>query len=774
MAITQQTANWLLRNSDFLASLSRELINLTKLHELKSTVISVGALRISGSKDGKVLAVWNTEYLSGAGQEDWGLISLAESTGIQSNLGIVEEVFERSLHVIDLRLQGLLLPEALIHRKLDDNVHRCLAGRGEEGRQFSIGYYENNVELATYRIKAIIISGPFRDLHLLVERVGNSRKILKGLIQRAETIITESVRTPILESKLFANLEGTFLAKTMASEPEPAFEDVPCLERVPEVEQLRSASELTFENWLAPDSPLLETQRRIINSDILLRQPIRIIGAAGSGKTLLMQLLVIKRLVEAKKANTPLTILYIVHNIAMMENVWSRFLGLGASEFMENSINQRLKISTLFELSTDHLGLDSETIIDKDAYETKLFQLYAVKDCLEEVFEDTRFDPCELPFLYQVFKNKDLIDLFASLVSSEIGIAIKGHNLIENKKYYIDSEQKLSRLHGVLTRSEREIIFTVFQKYHKKVFEEMELLDSDDLAISFLGSLKTPLWQMKRKREGFDFVFIDETQLFNENERRIFSMLTKGDKNYVPIALALDESQEINGSTSSGFGRLGIESIADENLYTVYRSTKNILELAFHIIQHTTDLFGTEFPDFTDKTVSIVPEDHKLAVKPRLVTLDQDKTLTKSILKTISSIRKHNCRQIAVVVHAERYWKEIEDGLKSERKDLVILTRRGEKINHDAPITVLARPESVGGQEFDAVIAVGLEQGLVPPTVDDHHGGLLVAFEQKALREMYLCFTRARYQLVIVNNFSSTPSALLRSAIAANLIDIQD
>lgn len=769
IAFTQQTANWLLRNSDCLAAFTTQIDQIISLTALKDTVLSIGSLRISASKNWKIIGVWNTEYLSGTGQEDWGIISLSQSTGITGNEKIIGEVFERCLHVIDLRLQGLLLEEALIHEKLDDSVHRCLAGRGNEGRQNSVGYYETNVEVGSYKTKSIIISGPFRDKSELVRRANESKILLKPLLEQLESLVIESIRRPVLENSPFNLLEGKFQPALMPCAT-VAFGDVKCLEKVSEHKISVPSSEMTYDGWMSADSPLLDTQRRIIDSDVLLRQPIRIIGAAGSGKTLLMQLLAIKRLREAKKADQKLKILFIVHNTSMMENVWGRFVNLRADEFLTEGNPQELHVSTLSELGTEHLGLDIGSIIDKDAYGTRLFQLDTVKDCLEEVLTKTKIDFDECPLLNQVVKNKDIIDVFSLLVSAEIGIAIKGHNLSDNRRKYVDSEQRLSRLHGAITRCEREIIFDVFQAYHNILFEQMELLDSDDLAISYLGSLKTPLWQMKRKKVGYDFVFVDETQLFNENERRIFPLLSKGDKSYVPVALSLDESQELNGAISAGFGRLGIEFIADENLYAVHRSTKDILALAFHIIQYTTDLFGNEFPDFTTNTVSIVPDDHKLANKPTLVTSKEPKNLSKFILKQISFIRKQNIRQIAVIIHADRYWSEIVDGLKKERSDLVILTRRGEKLNAETPMTVLSRPESVGGQEFDAVIAVGIEQGLVPPTVDDHHGGLLVAFEQKALREMYLSFTRARYQLLIANNYGSVPSTLLKTAISTGLL----
>ena len=96
--------------------------------------------------------------------------------------------------------------------------------------------------------------------------------------------------------------------------------------------------------------------------------------------------------------------------------------------------------------------------------------------------------------------------------------------------------------------------------------------------------------------------------------------------------------------------------------------------------------------------------------------------------------------------------------------------KRGERVDTQAPIIVISRPEAIGGQEFDAVIAVGLEKGVVPPIVN-HHIGLQTALEQQSLREMYLSFTRARYVLIILNSNGSQPTTVLKAAISSGLLE---
>jgi hypothetical protein len=206
------------------------------------------------------------------------------------------------------------------------------------------------------------------------------------------------------------------------------------------------------------------------------------------------------------------------------------------------------------------------------------------------------------PLLDTIRSSDTLLDTFSTLLVTEIGAAIKGHGFERHRKRYVESERPLSHLHSALNPTERAVVFSIFEGYHDCVFRREQLLDSDDVALSLLGPLRVPLWQMQRKDQGVDYLFVDETQLFNENERRIFSLITKGITDYVPIAIALDEAQQLSGAFPAGFGALGIDSIAQESLHTMHRCTPAILQLAFMVIQRSTDLFGPEFPDFTSTT----------------------------------------------------------------------------------------------------------------------------------------------------------------------------
>lgn len=298
------------------------------------------------------------------------------------------------------------------------------------------------------------------------------------------------------------------------------------------------------------------------------------------------------------------------------------------------------------------------------------------------------------------------------------------------------------------------------------------MLDSDDLALSLAGRLRTPVWQLKRKSEGFDLILVDEAQLFNENERRVFPHLSRGVTAHVPIALALDEAQEPFGFSAAGYAALGIADLEDESLPSNHRSTREIVDLAFFIIQRTTDLFGAEFPDFTTVASGMLSSEHSLAAPPVVVRCTEaSRNYGRFIVNFVKSLRAKNVRQIAVVCHAETYWDELVVEFEESQLPLHIITQRGERLSPDQPLVVLSRPAFIGGQEFDAVVLVGLEQGIVPPRVIDNPP-LAAALEQQVLREMYLAVTRARFRVVATLNRGAAPNSILDDVVTQGLISI--
>lgn len=775
LAVTQPLAEWLFPKVGIAALIYDNLKALgSDGGILKDVEFAQNALRISYDEQTEVCALWHADYVSGTGSEDWGFIKWSGPMSLTQMDQVAHEVLERCLSVINQRLQGLLLDGSFIHRVYDNGAHTLVAGRGSAAHALSLGYCEFVQGSEGLQSRSILMLGPEQYFSKLSDEAARHAKLMPKLCMAANSLVNPRARTKGIASyETLASLRAGIA---------PYFEQQATGELFNNVEVKAEAVgngkghgrylSLTFDQWMHPDSPLSDSKRRILNSESIDAHPLRILGPGGSGKTLLMQLLAIKKLKASEERNRPCRVLYIAHSKAMETKSRDRFQSLLGQTLDEKGAvgSSRLIVVTLADYCRDQLGIDIQSVLDTDADAAKQFQLDQTLDALKQVYaaNPSRVDKSAL--LKQVFSSERLLRLFSYLVLVEISAAIKGHGLEGDRKRYVQSERSLSLLHGNLGSEDREIIFDVFLEYHKVVFGHFSVLDPDDIAISLAGRLRTPVWQLRRQHDGFDYVFVDEAQLFNENERRLFPLLAKKEVPHVPIALALDQAQATYGQSSAGLSTVGIKGIANETLLAIYRSTEAIVRLAFFVIQRSTELFGPDFPDFTQSSEKLLPNEHPLAAPPAIERQSSESpTMGRFVLKRIRELRRANTRQIAVICYAEIYWRDLEDVLSAADLPFQIIRERGAKFSADQPLVSLVKPAQVGGQEFDAVVMVGLEAGLVPAAISDNQA-LATAVEQQVIRDMYLGITRARYRVVFAISKGNTPNVFIENAMKAGLV----
>ncbi|MER8515667.1 AAA family ATPase [Mesorhizobium sp. M1060] len=767
VGLTRETCSWLLTHPTALSSLSTVLLK-NDLTGLSKADFNAGPLRLSASEDHRILAVWNADYLSNTGGESWGIFRLNGPMSIARHEQIAPQVIERFIYVISQRLQGLIIEGDYIHRTQANGSHTCLAGRGSNARYYSICYYEASPGFEDLSARSLIGIGPEHAFDELTGGIESEINRIAVLVTLCNSLVEKQNRRPALEDPAFnelrASVQPAQVDQDFLSEITVSTNGVSADIAVNPYETIH----WNYEQWISSGA-LNEAQRRALASDVLHGHPVRIIGPAGSGKTLLMQLLAMRYLRDAERTSRAIKAAYIVHNAAMAQSVTDRFKVLGGEEYL-TGVDRQLVVTTLSEYGRKRIEIDDRMVIDRDAQKTKLFQLGQIKNSLREVLDAQPQLFSDGTLLRQVWEQEELFNAFAVLTMSEISSVIKGRGLTDEKERYVGAEVPFSRFHRLLTPAERAVVFDCFRAYHRVVFEEFGMLDSDDIALSLAGRLRTPVWELKRRSEGFDIVLVDEAQLFNENERRIFSLLPTGATRHVPIALALDEAQEPFGLSAAGLASLGISDVENEKLPSNHRSTKEIISFAFFIIQKTTDLFGTEFPDFTGNPKATVDSSHALASPPVLIVRNpEQRSLGRFIVKAVQKLRSRNVRQIAVICHSEGYWNDLVASFQESQLPLHVITQRGEKITPDQPLVVLSRPAFIGGQEFDAVVLVGLEQGVVPPRVIDNPP-LAAALEQQVLRETYLSISRARFRVVIALNENSSPNSIMAAAQSAGLI----
>src|SRR3954471_3906386 len=103
-AITQGTAHWILGKPGVLDAIHASIILDEDLGtQLKDQELIEGAFRVSADPSGQIVALWNTDYLTGTDEEVWGVVKLSGAMGLHRRKDISREVLERAIYVIDQR-----------------------------------------------------------------------------------------------------------------------------------------------------------------------------------------------------------------------------------------------------------------------------------------------------------------------------------------------------------------------------------------------------------------------------------------------------------------------------------------------------------------------------------------------------------------------------------------------------------------------------------------------------------------------------------------------
>ena len=258
LAITQGTAEWMVGKPGVLDALYRVLMSDPEaLDSLIDYELAEGSFRMSADANG-VVAIWNIDYLSGTDEESWGFVKLSGELGILTRPDICREVMERCFYVVNQRLQSLFIEGAFIHRAHPNGGHTCLAGRGSKARQFSIGYFEQQIVTRGSTLHSVVCLGPAFDFAELSAAAALAGRGLETFTARANALIDARRRKPIGGSDVLTDLRY-FLAPYLRRDD--AFDsgeyrhvEVATAGAVIEKRHEYRSARLNYDNWIQQDS----------------------------------------------------------------------------------------------------------------------------------------------------------------------------------------------------------------------------------------------------------------------------------------------------------------------------------------------------------------------------------------------------------------------------------------------------------------------------------------------------------------------------------------
>jgi hypothetical protein len=335
----------------------------------------------------------------------------------------------------------------------------------------------------------------------------------------------------------------------------------------------------------------------------------------------------------------------------------------------------------------------------------------------------------------------------------------------------------------ISSSADKGFIFAVFRTYQHKL-GAVGQFDTDDVVLTTIGQLDTPIWRRRRAREGYDALFIDETHLFNINELHLFHFFSKREGPF-PIIYSVDRSQAVGdrGWTTNDIASSLTESSSGEEarVRTIFRSSTDIVNLAFAIVSSGATLF-TNFDNPIDVAASAFTDsDEKLASAPLYLTVPNEHALVEAAFQRAEHLQRElGCKrsEILIVTLDESLLTQLQQFAAERNKPHLLLKKRGdaqavEGAGKSAQL-ILAHADYVGGLEFFAVILVGIDAGRVPPTQGNGNESSKNYLSYAAHNRLYVAVTRARYRVEFLGEKARGPSRILEPAIAAGVLSIRD
>ncbi|UWQ77489.1 UvrD-helicase domain-containing protein [Leisingera sp. M658] len=540
-----------------------------------------------------------------------------------------------------------------------------------------------------------------------------------------------------------------------------------------------------FDDWLPQ---LTKQQANFIFAPI--NTPHRLQGPAGTGKTLSLLLRTVSALRSAEKQSRGCNALLVTHSEATRQSIKDALSAIDQDGFQDRDRNVEavsLSVETLASLCASVLrqSISETEFVDRDAQDSKILQQMYIEQALEQVRSEdfSSFKPHLSDSFKSIFEQKTDEEL-SVLFQHEISVLIKGragdsfdvYKNCPSLKYGLPIEND----------ADKGLSFRVFTRYQEQL-EASSQFDTDDVVISAIGQLDTPIWRRRRAREGYDFIAVDETHLFNINELHVFHHFTRN-ADMLPISFTVDHAQAVGDRGWNDIDTFAELFGADSNtieektaVHAVFRSSPQIRDFCQSVLASGATLF-TNFDDTLSSTSSaFTTEDERRSQPVRYIEFADDKTLVEGAFKRADELQaatQASRSQVLITTLDDALLNLLRDYSSSNKKPVTYLERRGdytairqaEKSGH----MVLGHADFVGGLEFDVVVVVGVDKGRVPREGETENSNSRSFASYAAHNRLYVASSRARYGLDILGVQSRGPSELLAVATGNGLIDGAD
>jgi hypothetical protein len=337
------------------------------------------------------------------------------------------------------------------------------------------------------------------------------------------------------------------------------------------------ANNRSYDEWV---NHLTHSQKETLNHPI--DTSIRIVGPAGSGKTLAlcMRAMQISRAIEVQQKGKK--ILIATHSWAMAERIDGvlHTLNQGA---MPSGITT-FPLLSLLELHAGHIGQQRTDVIGDDSSDGR----YKSMEIIRSILNDSTKRPISdvSSWISAALSAPDdsrarlelVMNLYEEIsgVLTASGVAPDDPDSI--RQYINDTREDW--MPPFITAADRGLVISIYRNFYQELIDRSSIT-TDQFVLDSIRVLETFTWRMRKETDGYDYILVDELQLFDPQERSALELLGRSKKG-VPFITAEDPSQGVFSALNTRAG-----STQNELIYldTVHRFNKEIFEFISFIYQ---------------------------------------------------------------------------------------------------------------------------------------------------------------------------------------------
>lgn len=333
----------------------------------------------------------------------------------------------------------------------------------------------------------------------------------------------------------------------------------------------------SYEEWL---DLLSDSQKNLLQKDI--DASVRILGPAGSGKTLAlcMRALQISRDKDVRARGRRL--LVATHSWAMSERIDGVLTTLNGG-ISPDAITV-FPLLSLLELHAGHIGQQRTNVIGDDSSEGRLKSIEIIGEAISKL--ELTNHPGVVGWIGDAVSaardSRQRLDLTLDLYDEISGVLTASGvspDDPESIQEYLASSRE-DWMPPFETIADRGFVIAVYRSFMQELIDR-SAITTDQFILDSIRVLETFTWRMRKETEGYDYILVDELQVFDPQERTALQLLGRSRRG-VPFITAEDPAQGVFSSLNAR--RATVENVP-VYLEVVHRFNAQIFEFINFIYQ---------------------------------------------------------------------------------------------------------------------------------------------------------------------------------------------